>query len=571
MTARRITTVVVLGLALFLLVVGALLALFAHPRRALRSATVLNVTLGDDLPEEAPSTFWGRLISGEKRTFGDVVDLFRMAARDRRVEAIVARLRPSDLGWARLQELRDAMREFTEAGKILACHADSIDTPGYYLASGCGMLAMTPSGVFSVPGVAVQVEFFKGALNRLGIEADMEHVGAYKSASEPLTRQGLSEPARQQLESMLDAIYGTLKDDVARDRDLDPAVLSALLDRGLLTPREAEKAGLVDELAYYDQILDDVKEEVGESAHEIDEAEYLEQVRAERGAGRDRIAVIYACGMIVSGESEDNALVGPILGSETLIEAMKVARESRRVKAVVLRIDSPGGSGAAADAIWRETRRLRERKPVVVSMGDVAASGGYWMATGVDAIVAEPLTLTGSIGVVGGKLYLKPFYDWIGVSKEILKRGRNADLYTDYSRFTDEQRRMVRDSMLALYREFLARASEGRGKSADEIDRLGQGRVWTGGQALENGLVDELGGLADAVARARVLARIPAGRPVGIDIYPRPKGFLETLTSLQGTLSGSPQASGRRLPIGLPERLLRERVLALMPFRFSAR
>lgn len=570
MTARRITAVVLLGGALLFLVVCAFVALLAHPGSALRSASVLTVTLGEDLPEEAPSTFFGRLLSGEKRTFADLVDLFRTAARDRRVEAIVARLRPSDLGWARLQELRDAMREFTEAGKILACHADSIDTPGYYLASGCGMLAMTPSGVFSVPGVAIQIEFYKGTLSRLGIEADVEHVGAYKTASEPLTRQGLSGPARQQLESMLDAVYATLTGDIARDRDLDPAALEALLDRGLLTPQQAEKAGFVDELAYYDEVLEGVRAEVGEKAHEIEEGEYLEQVRAARRAGRDRIAVIYACGMIVSGESEDNAVVGPILGSETVIEAMKNARENRSVRAVVLRIDSPGGSAAASDAIWRETRRLRERKPVVVSMGDVAASGGYWIAAGVDAIVAEPLTLTGSIGVVGGKFYLKPFYDWIGVSKEILKRGRNADLYTDYSRFTDEQRLMVRDSMLALYREFLARASEGRGKSPEEIDRLGQGRVWTGQQALENGLVDELGGLADAVARARTLARIPAGRPVGIEIYPKPRGFLDTLTSLQGTLAAATPSSAPALPIGLPERLVRERVLALMPFRLSA-
>ena len=571
MTARRTAFVVLFGVALFVLVGSALIALAVHSGPAIHDGSILTVTLGGDLPEEVPSSVFGRFLSAEKRTFGDLVDLFRQAAHDDRVEAIVARLSPSDLGWARLQELRDAMREFTDAGKILACHAEAVDTAEYYLASACGTLAMPPSGVFSVPGVAVQVEFFKGTLSRLGIEADIEHVGAYKSASEPLTREGLSAPAREQLESMLDAVYGTLTDDVAQDRDLEPVALKAILDRGLLTPGQAEKAGLVDELAYYDEVLDDVREHVGERGEEVEEADYLEHVRARRRAGRDRIAIIFASGVIAGGESEDNALVGPVLGAESLIEAMKEARESRSIKAVVLRIDSPGGSGAAADAIWRETQRLREKKPLVVSMGDVAGSGGYWIAAGADSIVSEPLTLTGSIGVVGGKLYLKPFYDWIGVSKEILKRGRNADLYADYSRFTDEQRRLVRESMLALYREFLARASEGRGKSETEIDRLGQGRVWTGEQALENGLVDELGGLAAAVARARVLAKIPDGSPTGIDIYPRPKGLLETLASLQSTLAPSPGVTGAALPLRLPERLLRERVLALMPFRLSPR
>lgn len=275
--------------------------------------------------------------------------------------------------------------------------------------------------------------------------------------------------------------------------------------------------------------------------------------------------------MIVSGDSEEGGLVGRMLGSGTLSESLRHVRDDPAVKAVVLRIDSPGGSGPASDAIWRETQRLREEKPLVISMGDVAASGGYWIAAGADAIVAEPLTLTGSIGVVGGKFYLKPFYDWIGVSKEILKRGRNADLYTDYSRFTDEQRRLVQESMRALYGEFLARASEGRGKSREEIDRLAQGRVWTGAQALENGLVDELGGLSVAIARARSLAKIPEGRPVGIDLYPRPKGFLDSLAFLHESRAAFVRAPDLAVEAHALKRLFEDRVLALMPFRVTLR
>ena len=571
MTARRTLTLVFLGLSLTLLIAGAVAALRLRPGPFGRSGAVLTVTVGDDLPEEAPASWIGRFVSGDRRTFGDLVGLFERAARDDRVQAIVARIAPSDLGWARLQELHDAMRAFGDSGKILACHAEVLDSPAYFLASACDTIDLPPTGVFSVPGVALQVEFYKGALGKLGIEAEMEHVGAYKSASEPLTRQDLSVPAREQLEAMLDAVYASLVEAVADARDIAPETVRRLLDGGLLAPDQALEAGLVDDLRYYDEVLDDVKDQVGPRAEEVEDTSYLREVRAHRRAGRDRIAVIYASGMIVSGASEESGLLGRVLGSETLIESLQRARDNPAVKAVVLRVDSPGGSGPASDAIWRETQRVREKKPLVVSMGDVAASGGYWIAAGADAIVAEPLSLTGSIGVVGGKFYLKPFYDWIGVSKEILKRGRNADLYTDYNRFSDEQRRMVRASMIALYREFLARASEGRRKSQEEIDRVAQGRVWTGGQALERGLVDELGGLASALDRARALAKIPAGRSVGIDLYPRPKGLLESLAGLQGALTRAARGPDPASEARLAQRLLGERVLALMPFRVTLR
>ncbi len=437
----------------------------------------------------------------------------------------------------------------------------------YFLASACGTIDLPTTGVFSVPGVSAQVEFFKKTLSKLGIEAEMEHVGAYKSASEPLTREGMSPPAREQLDAILDAIDRTLVSSIAEERHLPPESLRALLDRGLLSPARARESGLVDDLRYYDEVLGGVKDQIGSRASEIEEASYLRDVRARRRAGRDRIAIIYATGMIVSGESDESRMLGQMLGAETLTESLTSAAEDPSIKAVVLRIDSPGGSGPASDTIWRATQRVRESKPLVVSMGDVAASGGYWIAAGADAIVAEPLTVTGSIGVVGGKFYLKPFYDWIGVSKEVLKRGRNADLYDDYSRFTDEQRLLVQESMQALYQQFLARASAGRGLSHDEVDRLAQGRVWTGTDAVKNGLADEFGGLAVAIVRARLLAKIPPGRPVGLDVYPKPRSLLDRLVSLrEGRADVSSEPETLRAA-GALEHLLRDRVLALMPYR----
>jgi protease-4 len=570
-TGRRAFAIVALASVLAVLLLAGLAVLALRSGPAIPRAAVLTVTLGGELPEEAPVSLVGRLFAEERRRFADLVDLFRRAAADRRVAAVVARVEPTAIGWARLQELRGALRDFVESGKPLACHAESLDTPGFFLASACSTLDLLPSGSFVAPGVAAQVEFYKGTLGKLGIEADMEHVGAYKSASETYTRRGMSETAREQLDAILDAVYGELVEAIASDRGLEPEDLRALLDRGLLSPEEAQEAGLVDELRFHDETLEDVLGEAGGAAREVDEGLYLREVRARRRAGRDRIAVVYATGTIVSGESEESGLLGRLLGSESLAESLAEAREDPAVKAVVLRVDSPGGSGLASDAIWRETRRLQGQKPLVVSMGDLAASGGYWIALGADAIVAEPLSLTGSIGVVGGKFYLRPFYDWIGVTKEIVKRGRNADLFTDYQRFTDEQRSLVRGSMRALYRTFVARAATARRKSEAEIDRLGQGRVWTGAQAAELGLVDELGGLAEAVDRARELARIPAGRPVGLDVYPRPRGLLESLASLEGEWSGVARTGEAGREVRRLERLAAERVLALMPFRVTIR
>ncbi len=571
MTLRRTLGLLLLGAGLAALIgLGVVLVVF-QSSFTIRHGAVLTVDLSGEIPEEARPTVFGRLFSGETRTFADVTDLFVQAASDDRVAGIVARIGPTDLGWARLQELRDVMSDFVDSGKVLACHADVLTTQEYYLASACGTIDLQPAGLFSVPGLVAQVEFYKGTLAKLGIEADMEHVGAFKSASETLTRQEMSDPAREQLDAILDAIYAEVVSAVAESRGVDEETLRDLFDRGIISPEQAKQAGLLDDLRYYDEVLQDVKDNIPGPAHELDEAVYLRDTRARRRQGSVRIAVVFATGTIVSGDSQESGILGRMIGSDTLVSALAEARKDRSVKAVVLRIDSPGGSGSAADAIWRETQRLRAEKPVVVSMGDLAASGGYWIAAGADSIVAEPLTLTGSIGVVGGKFYLKPFYDWVGVTKQILKRGRNADIYTDYARFTDEQRSLVRASMAAVYKQFLERTSAGRGKTEAEIDRLGQGRVWTGALALDKGLVDESGGLSTAIAVARDLAKIPENATVGVEVFPRPRGFFESLSDLQGDLVQGAGGFDAGRESRLLDRLVRERALALMPYRLDIR
>jgi protease-4 len=332
MTGRRAFALLGMAFALTALLASGLLVLAWLSGPGIEEGAVLTVTLGGDLPEEASGSVLGRLFAEEKRTFGDLVELFRRAAADGRVAAVVARVAPMEIGWARLQELRGAPGTFVESGKTLACHAEALGTPEYFLASACTSIDLPPSGSFAAVGIAAQIEFYKGALGKLGIEADIEHVGAYKSALETYTREGMSEAAREQLDAILDAVYMELVEAISGDRGLKPEDLRALLDRGLLSAAQAQDAGLVDELRFYDETLAEILEQRN-GATEVEEVTYLREVRAGRRKGGDRIAVVYATGTIVSGESDDGGLLRSLMSLEG--EMSRAAR------------------GAAA---WREAR-----------------------------------------------------------------------------------------------------------------------------------------------------------------------------------------------------------------------
>jgi protease IV len=387
---------------------------------------------------------------------------------------------------------------------------------------------VVPSAILDITGLATEVTFYRGTLDKLGVQAQFEGVGKYKNAPNQFTEEGLTEPHREQMEDLLDSVFGQYLDAIAKSRGKTHDEARAALDGGPYDGTSALAAGLVDELLYEDELEDRL-----DDAEEVTPSRYVKASRGFHFDGRPKLAVVYVVGEILPGESQDSPFGGSFAGSDTVSEALRDAREDDDIKGVILRVDSPGGSGTASDVIWREVELTRKKKPVVTSMGDVAASGGYYVAMGTDAIVAQPSTITGSIGVFGGKFSLGGLYDKLGLHKEVLKRGRHSDLFDENRPWSDEERAHVHRMMAAFYTTFVTKAAEGRKKSYEEIDAVAQGRVWTGEGALEGGLVDRLGGFDVALAVAKEKAKIPASQEVQLVVLPERKGLFETFLERQ--------------------------------------
>ena len=371
------------------------------------------------------------------------------------------------------------------------------------------------------------MSFYRGTLDKLGIEAQFEGVGKYKNAPNQFTERSFTEPHREQMEALVGSLFDTYVAGVAEGRRLEGPVVRTIIDQGPFRAEEARAAGLVDELLYRDQVEERVP------GQRLDPARYVRSSRGFGLDGRPKIALVYAVGDIVPGESQSSPFGGGLAGADTIVRGLRQAREDSTVRAIVLRVDSPGGSGTASDAIWREVALARRVKPVVASMGDYAASGGYYVAMGADEIAAQPGTITGSIGVFSGKFSLRGLYGKLGVSQETVRRGHNATLFSSWEPWSPEERARVRDLNEAFYATFVAKAAEGRKKKPAEIEAVAQGRVWTGREALAAGLVDRLGGLDAALVAAAGRARIPKGQEVQVVVLPQRRGLLEALLERQ--------------------------------------
>ena len=464
-------------------------------------------------------------------TVRSVTDSLRKAKVDDRISGVV--LKPAlgpQLHWGKLQEIRDAVLDYRESGKPIAAFVEYGGTEDYYLASAADKVYLMPGSPLEIVGRAQYELFLRNALDKIGTYPDMLAAGDYKTAANQFTETTMTPAHREMAESVNRDLYEQLIESIAESRGLATDEARRLVDEGPFLAEDALAAGLVDGLVYADELE---HEELFDAAdwQEISDSDYrqvgLQSVGLNQG---ERIALIYAVGAIASGSSGFDVLNGEVLGSDTLASAIRSARDDDSVRAIVLRIDSPGGSAVASDVIWREVGLVREsRKPIVASMSDLGASGGYYIAMGADAIVAQPATLTGSIGVVTGKLITGGTYERLGVDIEPVSQGRFAEIYSPVTRFSDAERAKVREHVDAIYEQFLAKAAEGRQTTRDAIHTVAQGRVWTGRQALEHGLVDELGGLSRAIALAKEQAGIDPDDEVQLVIYPRPKGFFELL------------------------------------------
>ena len=563
--------------------VGAMLLLYVLVTQEpqVPSSATLVINPSGDLPEVQPDLVFG----GGDLTVRAWVELIRKAKTDSRIKGIV--LKPGGINspfWGKLQELRDAIDDFKTSGKYVYAWLEYGGDREYYLASSADRIYLLPSASLDLVGVATYEVFLRGTFDWIGTYPDFLHVGDYKTAVNTYLEKTFTPAHKEMSESLNRSQYDQLVAAIAEARSKPDGEVRALIDQGPFQPVDALRLGLIDEVAYEDE-LDDLIPELKNTEY-IDAEDYV-AVSWERAGvrRRSRVAVINAAGVINSGSSGFDPVNGPVVGSDSIVEYIRDARADDSIKAIVLRVDSPGGSSTASDVIWRELSISRENdRPVIVSMSDLAASGGYYIALGGDAIVAHPGTLTGSIGVYTGKFVITGSLDKLGANIESTSHGKHAEIYSPDRRFTAEERAKIQESMQLVYDQFIERTAAARHMTPEKVDEIAQGRVWTGAQAKELGLVDEIGGLYKAVDLAKQRARIAADEEVELVVYPPHRSVYEVLTEELSSPAGRLRAAyssdallnllGPRERRGLaavlaPSRLFRSgQVLAHMPYVF---
>jgi len=517
---------------LVLLVLLGAAAVFAaltlrHPLESVPESSVLVFDVPEYLDEgEAPeSNYAVDWFRPSRPLLWKIAFGLRQAAEDDHIAALVLHVGSIDWGWAKISEIRDAIEAFRESGKPVYASFSGGGEREYLLASAADLISAPPLTVLQLDGLTASALFMRGTFDKLDVTPNFAHAGTYKSGAEGYTRQDMSGPAREALQALLDDLYGALLDSLAVARDLPRDTVAAIMDEGPYDAPEAWARGLIDTVLYEAELDSLATEDVSDSAHTISLWRYLDRLR--HPPAKSRFAMVVASGTISDGKSRDE-----VLGSETLIDALDEVRERKSVKAVILRVDSPGGSAPASDEMWRAVERLRAEKPVVISMSDYAASGGYYLSVAGSSIVAQPTTITGSIGVYGGKLNVLGLYHKVGLNVETVSRGKHAEMMSPFKDFTPEESQQFQNSMQHVYRTFVDRVAEGREMKEDEVERFAQGRVWSGVAAAEHGLVDELGGIEKAVEVAKKLANVPADEQVAVEIYPKvEKNFFQRIFS----------------------------------------
>ncbi len=492
---------------------------------------ILELDLTEGIAEEPPSDPLTALTTMRRPRLADVLDGLRRARSDDRVKALVVKVGGRPIGLAQVQELHAAIREFAGSGKLTVAWAETFGdfSPGnvpYYLATAFDRIYLQPSGDLGLTGISVQNWFYRGALDKLGVEFQVGARGEYKSAAERLTEHGFSGPAREALQRLAASIVEQLAGAIAQRLEIPAEDARALIDRGPFVAGEALDTGLVDALGYRDEVYAAVREAAGPDAYLLYLGRYQrartlgERARKLPAPAEDGVALIYATGPIRRGRTARSPLGGSSMGSDTMSGALRSAVADHRVKSIVLRVNSPGGSYVASDTIWREVVRARQAgKPVVVSMSEVAASGGYFIAMAADTIVAQPGTITGSIGVISAKPVLGQALDRAGVNTDSVTEGAHADMFTTSRPYSDEEWEKINSWLDRIYADFTGKVADGRGLSRDQVHEIARGRVWTGADAAGIGLVDELGGLDTALAVARQKASLP--QSAAVRLFPR--------------------------------------------------
>jgi protease-4 len=492
---------------------------------------ILELDLTDGIGEGPVSDPLSALLARRKARLQDILDGLRRARRDDRVRALVVKVGGGRIGLARMQELREAVGAFRESGKLTVAWSETFGefTHGnvpYYLATAFDRIYLQPSGSVGLTGVAVEQLFLHDALAKAGVAFQSAKRHEYKSAADNLTERGFTGPTREAAERLAESVAEQIIAAIAERRGKTAEQARALLDRGPFLAEDALAEGLVDALAYRDEVYAEVRKEAGQEAILQYVARYqrshtLAQRARKLPNPRERfVAVIYASGPIKQGRSGRSPLGGSSMGSDTVAAALRSATSDDRARAVLLRVNSPGGSAVASDTIWREVVRTRTAgKPVVVSMSDVAASGGYYISMAADVIVAQPGTLTGSIGVIAGKPVFEEAFGRLGITTDSVSVGRGATMFAPTHPFSEDEWQRINRWLDAIYRDFTGKVASGRRMTVEQVHEIARGRVWTGADAARNGLVDELGGMSAAAEIARRRAGLPADAP--LRVYPK--------------------------------------------------
>ena len=526
---------VVGGLTLALVLLVLIVAMVMRASARIPGRTILEVNLDAPLIEDVPDDAMARAMLSGRPVVRDLVEALERAAGDPRVRGLVARVGGAPLGVAQVQELREAVRGFRARRKFAVAWGETFGEfsgsgGSYYLATAFDEIWLQPSGDIGLTGILMESPFVRGTLDKLAIKPRMDHRYEYKNALNTLTEKKYTPAHREAVEKVMHSWFSQLVRGISDGRRLSEDQVRALIDRGPFLGREALDAKLVDGLAYRDEIHEKVKQKAGTGADFLSWEAYLDRAGRPHASGRT-IALIYGAGGVRRGKSGFDPLYGEAaMGSDTVSAAFRAAVEDKDVKAILFRIDSPGGSYVASDTIWRETARARKAgKPVIASMGDLAGSGGYFVAMAADKIVAQPGTITGSIGVLGGKMYTPGFWEKLGITWDEVHVGRNARMWSgawDYSPGEWARGQALLDR---IYTDFTSKVAEGRRLPKERVLQIARGRIWTGEDAKALGLVDELGGFPSALRLAKKAAGIPESEEVNLRLYPEKRGTLELL------------------------------------------
>ena len=538
----------VLG-ALWLVTILVMLIIVVGRKGSVPSKTILEANFEKQMIEDIPDNPGAKLMLGDRPTVRDVVDAIDRGASDDRVVGMVARIGAVSMGMGQVQELRESVLRFRAKKKFAIAFSETFGEfgPGngaYYLATAFDQIYLQPSGDIGLTGIMLESPFIKGALEKLGMKFHGDHRYEYKNALNLFTEKKFTPPHKEAMTALLNSWVSQIKDGICQGRQIAPDQFQALIDHGPYLGKEAVEAKLVDGLAYRDEVYDQAKKKAGDRAELLYLNKYLDRAGRPHDKGKT-VALIYGVGGVSRGKSNYDPVQDQVtMGSDTVAAAIRAAVEDKDVKAILFRVDSPGGSYVASDTIWREVVKAHKAgKPVIVSMGDVAGSGGYFVAMAADKIVAQPGTITASIGVLSGKVLTSGFWDKIGLSWDEVHDGSNATMWTGTHDYTPGEWKRFEDWLDRVYVDFTSKVADGRKLPKEKVLQIAKGRIWSGQDAKNLGLIDEVGGLDTALNLTKKAIGVGETEDVKLVVFPHKKSFLQSLMQREGPDNSEKEAT----------------------------